>query len=110
MCLHRNKAEKGAASGEYVVCTDCGQTLGRVHDLKCHPPYFAAVKRGHKSFEVRLDDRDYHPGDWLRLREWTPDEQYTGAQVTKEVTYLMKGGAFGVAPDYVVMAIRHPGS
>lgn len=109
-CIRHHEVHKEAPTGTFVVCDQCGATLGKVHDLKCHPPYFAAVRRGDKPFEVRLNDRDYQAGDHLRLREWTPDEEYTGAETVKKVSYLMPGGRFGIAPDHVVMGIRSPES
>ncbi len=39
------------------------------HELKIQPKYFNAVLMGTKNFEIRKNDRDYHVGDRLWLRE-----------------------------------------
>jgi len=66
--------------------------VSKVHDLKCWPESFNAIRSGRKRFEVRVDDgRDYGVGDILRLREWDPDTAaYTGRMLAAEVTYLMR--------------------
>lgn len=53
----------------------------RTHDLKIWPEHFAAVVSGDKTFEVRVNDRDYQVGDVLHLQEYDPeDERYSGAE------------------------------
>ena len=76
------------------------------HELKTWPDFFSAVHRGDKTFELRLDDRGFQGGDTLWLREWSKAHGYTGREVRVEVTYLLAGGWPGLAPGYVVMAIR----
>lgn len=77
----------------------------RTHDLKCWPEYYRAVIDGVKTFEVRLNDRDYRVGDVLHLREWDRlTEQYTGRDAYREVTYVLSEGCAGVELGYVVMA------
>ncbi len=73
------------------------------HELKCWPLYFEAVRSGHKTFEIRKNDRDYCEGDVLKLREWSPGtEAYTGRECLRLVTYLTDWEQkFG----YVVMGI-----
>jgi hypothetical protein len=44
-----------------------------VHELKVVPPYFDALCRGTKTFEVRRNDRAYQAGDGVRLRLWHPE-------------------------------------
>lgn len=41
-----------------------------LHGLKTIQPYFDAVWSGEKNFELRLNDRDFHPGDYLHLEEY----------------------------------------
>ena len=75
------------------------------HELKCWPEPFAAVKDGSKPFEWRRDDRDYQVGDTLVLREWRPAEEYTGQQLTRTVTYIIREG-FGIPEGYCIMGLR----
>jgi hypothetical protein len=61
-----------------------------IHELKCWPEYFHAVKSGDKKFEIRKWDRPYKVGDRLLLREWDPKTgDYTGAIQKVMVTYLL---------------------
>jgi hypothetical protein len=89
------------------------------HDLKTWPDSFEDVLAGAKRFEVRKDDRDYAVGDVLILREYEPDTRsvdpetqvevpgrYTGRVVARAVTYLMRGGRFGIEHGYVVLGLE----
>jgi hypothetical protein len=40
------------------------------HRLKVDPQFFDDLVNGRKSFEVRLDDRNFKVGDILHLWEW----------------------------------------
>ena len=44
----------------------------KTHALKTHPEPFAAVCLGHKTCEVRKDDRGFKVGDVLLLEEYEP--------------------------------------
>jgi hypothetical protein len=77
----------------------------RTHGLKCHPEPFTALLRGTKTFEFRKDDRGFAVGDLLHLREWDHETGlYSGRDVVREVTYVLRGPAFGVPFGYVVMS------
>lgn len=43
-----------------------------IHDLKILPQYFYRVKDGTKTFEVRVNDRGFQPGDNITLKEYNP--------------------------------------
>ena len=79
------------------------------HELKTWPEYFDSILTGAKPFEVRKNDRAFQPGDDLLLREWFATEQggvYTGREVTRSVTYVLRDGmAFGVAEGVVVLGL-----
>jgi hypothetical protein len=49
----------------------------RAHILKVDPEFWAFLKNGEKSFEVRKDDRSYQVGDYLILRQTL----YSGAEM-----------------------------
>jgi hypothetical protein len=87
-----------------------------VHVLKTLPPYFDAIERGEKTFEIRRDDRGFQKGDVLHLQEYNPKAQgltefersqrrYTGREILCDVLWILTGGQFGIEPGYVVMAI-----
>lgn len=76
------------------------------HELKIRPEYFDAVRNRIKTFEVRKNDRNYQVGDWLKLREYDPTkEEYTGSELMVFVSYILKGGSFGIPDDMVIMSI-----
>lgn len=75
-----------------------------VHSLKTWPEFFEAQRSGRKTFELRRNDRDFHLGDVLVLREWRTDMQhrdggvegdFTGRELRRRVTYI----AYGPLPD-----------
>ena len=80
-----------------------------VHDLKCWPEFFAAVRDGFKPFEVRKADRDFRVGDTLRLWEFDPAHAiHTGKYFDRRVTYALAGGQFGVEEGHVVLGLACP--
>ena len=83
------------------------------HILKIWPEYFKDVESGRKPFEVRKDDRNFQVGDILELMEFDPTEiedyepvGYMGNSITKEITYKLEGGSFGVEKGFCVLGIR----
>lgn len=82
--------------------------MSRIHRLKTWSEVFQDVKWDRKPFEIRFNDRDYRKDDFLVLDEWDNLlKQYTTNEppLVRVVTYVMKGGRFGLAEGYVAMAI-----
>lgn len=78
----------------------------QTHELKTWPEHFSAIVEGRKRFELRRDDRGFAEGDRLLLREWAPEpDRYTGRQVTVDVTYILRGPAFGLPENLAVLSI-----
>lgn len=99
--------------GEYVskdfnpypepICSD----KFRSHDLKTTDPYFSEIVSGNKTFEVRINDRDFRAGDLLILKQYDNKLNcYTGNHCFVNVTFILQGGSFGIHKDYVVMSIK----
>jgi hypothetical protein len=42
----------------------------KIHEIKCWPVFFEHAIKGLKSFEIRINDRDYKVGDMIRVREY----------------------------------------
>lgn len=82
------------------------------HELKVNPPYFEAVERGDKNFEVRRDDRGFQKGDRLILRWHDPMRNPTlqglnGLRtLERTIAYILTGGQFGLEPGYVVLGFE----
>jgi Domain of unknown function (DUF3850) len=85
------------------------------HELKTDPEVFEEVFLGHKSFEIRKNDRDFQVGDMLILREtqFTGEQMrndgraliYTKRDLATRVTYILRGPIYGLAEGWVIMAI-----
>lgn len=80
------------------------------HELKIAPEYFKAVVEGIKTFELRYNDRNFKVGDRLILKEYEQlfdmEYRYTGKEITKEVSYILEGGQYGLAKNFVILAIK----
>lgn len=82
------------------------------HVVKCWPAYYDAIERGEKTFDVRRDDRGYQKGDTLRLQKYDPGHgyfkpapHYRVIETTRQITWILTGGQFGIEPGYVVLAL-----
>lgn len=58
------------------------------HKIKINKQYFNAVLEGAKNFEIRYNDRNYHVGDKILLQEIDSKRNYTGREVSGEITYI----------------------
>ena len=83
------------------------------HHLKTLAPYFDAMARGQKWFEVRRDDRGFEKGDVLILHRMGEDKphRYDGfgkpeTTLRRRVAYILTGGQFGIEAGYVVMSLE----
>lgn len=59
-------------------------------EKKVYQEYFEKILNGEKKFELRLADWECREGDVLLLREVDENKKYTGREVEKEVTYVIK--------------------
>jgi ParB family chromosome partitioning protein len=80
-------------------------TQARVHELKTLPGFIDAIEESGKNFEVRINDRRFLTGDTLRLREFDPDEGYSGREIERVVGYVLEGFP-GIESGYCVMALE----
>lgn len=82
-----------------------------IHELKTWPSFFAEVESGHKTFELRKDDRGFERGDVLELHEWDPEQGcYTGRATRREVSYVLRSADAlgGLADGYVILGFALP--
>lgn len=75
------------------------------HKLKILPTYFEEVRLGNKTFELRKNDRPYNIGDILILQEFD-NNGYTKKELTREITYILQGGNYGLDKDYCILGIK----
>lgn len=73
----------------------------KTHVVKSWPDFFAPIKSGERSFELRNNDRHYQVGDVLHLREFDDRTgKYTGAEIKKRITYVLTSTGPGAIPPY----------
>lgn len=78
------------------------------HTLKCEDGFWNQVRLGFKNFEVRKDDRHYQKGDTLILLPWDAEAgiyNTPGAVIKGTVSFVLRGGQFGIESGYVVLAL-----
>lgn len=75
-----------------------------IHELKIVPAYFDAIRFGEKKFEIRKNDRNFHVGDILRLKEWD-GENFTGEEIDVRVRFILLEWQDAIKPGYCVMSI-----
>lgn len=72
--------------------------------IKILPEYYEAVKRGDKTFEVRVNDQDYQVNDVLHLQEFNNGE-YTGRELVKTISYILNNPNY-CKEGYVILALK----
>lgn len=78
------------------------------HRLKTVQPYFDEVWGGRKKFEIRNNDRNFQPLDYLQLEEYdAANGTYTGRWIGARVVYVLTADDFpdGIKPGYAVLSI-----
>ena len=72
------------------------------HELKILPQHFIPVLDGHKTAELRKNDRNYQVGDTLLLMEW--NGEYTGDACERVITHIADVGEW--LPGYMLLSIE----
>lgn len=75
------------------------------HELKIAPQYYVAVLERRKTFEVRINDRNYMVGDLVELMEYDENACYTGRVWRGRITYILNDVRY-VLPGYVIFSIE----
>jgi hypothetical protein len=77
-------------------------TRRRVHELKISRENMDAVMSGAMTYQIRYNDRDFHDGDIVILREWWPEAGYTTRKVTAKIGAV---STYEQADGYVVFSL-----
>jgi hypothetical protein len=77
-----------------------------IHELKIKSEYLIEVIEGAKPFELRKDDREYKVGDFLHLRGYQ-DGRYTSLETVKEITYIFRGGEYGLEKGFAILGLKN---
>jgi phosphoribosyl-ATP pyrophosphohydrolase len=91
----------------------------KIHELKILPQYFNAVQDGSKTFEIRKNDRKFEVGDKIVLKEFERGADNfidvriktgcTGKEITKEISYILDGGQYGLEEGYCILGLKQEG-
>ena len=74
------------------------------HQLKIKEDYARAHLSGVKSWELRENDRDFKIGDQIEFSA-LDERGFVVMTYKRTITYLFKGGQYGLAPDYVILTL-----
>ena len=78
-----------------------------IHNLKILPHFYEDVIQLRKTFEVRKNDRPYAVGDFLILREFSPDKGYSGRAVGASIIYVLNDLRY-CKSGFVILGIGSP--
>lgn len=84
------------------------------HKLKTHSESFKELWSGFKTFEIRVNDRDFKKGDMVTLYEWNPGElpidspDYDGRCMDFVIGYITQG-EWGLPREICVFQIHSIG-
>jgi hypothetical protein len=88
----------------------------QVHKLKTLGPYWDAIERGDRTFEVRRNDRCFQKGDLVELIRLSDDlphrielnEDWLNPRhvLVRKIKWILTGGRFGIDGEYVVMQLE----
>lgn len=80
------------------------------HEIKLLEEFCEAVETCHKTFEIRLNDRNYSAGDFVIFVPWNAKTNKKSenfkklSQTVYEITYVLSG--WGIQDGYVVFSIE----
>lgn len=78
-----------------------------IHQLEIESRHFIAKGKGHKSWEFRLNDRNFKVGDYIGLNEIDKDGSYTGRFIIEkivDITYPEELPDGCIDKDYVILS------
>ena len=89
----------------------------KVHELKSWPESFKAIKKGRKTCDLRLDDRNFQIGNIILFQEFNPgmgagigerdvQAHFTGETIGRIITHVQTGGLFGLEKEYVCLSLK----
>lgn len=75
------------------------------HRLKTETHYYQLVEKGVKTFELRVNDRNFKVCDMVTLYE-TVSGIETGRELPpKEIKYIFHGGQFGLPETHCILQL-----
>jgi ASC-1-like (ASCH) protein len=77
--------------------------MSKTHELKIYPKYFEAILDGKKTFEIRKNNRNFHVGDSIVLREFD-NIKYSGREIHATIKYMLDDTFIGLEEGYVAFS------
>ena len=77
--------------------------MSKTHELKIYPKYFEAILDGKKTFEIRKNNRIFHVGDSIVLREFD-NIKYSGREIHATIKYMLDDTFIGLEEGYVAFS------
>lgn len=80
-----------------------------IHEIKLAKEFCHSVENGNKTFEIRLNDRNYRAGDCVKFIPWDSIKNKKSTKFRNleetyyEITYLLSG--WGLNDGYVAFSI-----
>ena len=81
--------------------------------MKSWPESFKAIKKGRKTCDLRLDDRNFQIGNIILFQEFNPgmgegdvQAHFTGETIGRIITHIQVGDLFGLAKEYVCLSLK----
>ena len=75
------------------------------HKLKTESAFYQAVEAGIKTFELRVNDRNFQVGDMVTLQEVFGGIATGRALPPKEIKYILLGGQFGLPETHCILQL-----
>ena len=76
------------------------------HTLKTWPEYFIEIEKGRKKFDLRKEDRLFEIGDKIILQEFDPGDGYSGKEIEKVASYILRGPVFGLKKGHCIISLE----
>lgn len=78
----------------------------KTHELKTINPYFQDSYNEDKTFEVRLNDRDFKVNDKIILKEYDPkNNSFSGRKIYAVITYILEKYE-AIKENYIVFSYK----
>jgi hypothetical protein len=79
----------------------------KTHELKVVEPFFEHLRNRSKNFELRRNDRDFQVGDFLILKEYSPEKGFSGRALYSKIRYILKDcPEFGLMDGYCILGLE----
>ena len=94
-----------AIESGFFTQVDSNITGRKYHTLKTESAFYKEIEAGRKTFELRVNDRDFQVGDIVILKEVFDGIETGRALPKKEIKYILFGGQFGLPETHCILQL-----